>query len=165
MICVCGSGIPCGPAHQVCSLPRSADVIPDQAVLHLQHSHHSAERLGVQPLHYLPGKAPEAVDSVPAVHCYSVFSSDPLLNWGLFEELLLHTLDVWERLYTKQEDEMKQMPWEWEREREMDLHWHIYFLFQMLATKFSGNFFVNLIGVWAVSRIFMLVTFVSTSGM
>ena len=27
----------------------------------------------------------------------------------------------------------------------------LFSLFQMLATKFSGNFFVNLIGAWAVS--------------
>jgi preprotein translocase subunit SecY len=28
---------------------------------------------------------------------------------------------------------------------------NLYIISQMLATKFSGNFFVNLIGVWAVS--------------
>lgn len=41
------------------------------------------------------------------------------------------------------------------RERKMRLWLDIdMFIFQMLATKFSGNFFVNLIGVWAVSRPF-----------
>ena len=28
-------------------------------------------------------------------------------------------------------------------------------LFQMLATKFHGNFLINLLGVWAVSNVFI----------
>ena len=33
---------------------------------------------------------------------------------------------------------------------------NLYIISQMLATKFSGNFFVNLIGVWAVSVNYLL---------
>ena len=36
----------------------------------------------------------------------------------------------------------------------------MFYILQMLATKFSGNFFVNLLGVWAVSILFPQLNFV-----
>ena len=35
-------GLPCGSTHQVSSLPRPVQLLPNQAVLHFKHSHNFA---------------------------------------------------------------------------------------------------------------------------
>lgn len=48
-------GFSCGPPHQACPLPWTTVHLPNQVVLHLQHSHHSAKCFGLEPLHHFPG--------------------------------------------------------------------------------------------------------------
>ena len=47
------SGFPCGPPHQVSSLPWPVQQLPYQTVLHLQHPHHPTECARLQSLRYL----------------------------------------------------------------------------------------------------------------
>lgn len=50
---VWNAGIQGGSAHQVSSLPRAAEHLPHQALLHLQHPHHPSVRFGLQPVRHL----------------------------------------------------------------------------------------------------------------
>lgn len=47
--------IPCRPPNQVCPLPWTIQQLPNQALLHLQHSNHPSICSRLQPLRYLSG--------------------------------------------------------------------------------------------------------------
>ena len=49
-------GLSSGPSHQVGSLPRPVQQLPNQAVLHVKYSHHLTERSCVQSLRHLTGE-------------------------------------------------------------------------------------------------------------
>lgn len=44
------TGLPCGSANQISSLQRPVQLVPNQVVLHIKHSHHFAGQFNYDPL-------------------------------------------------------------------------------------------------------------------